>query len=73
MIPNSFLVQESAACHMPKETIGYLTQYATVQPNWPFRSPDLNPIRNLWGIRNWGVEEQGPDSFEQMILLAFQA
>jgi hypothetical protein len=42
-----FLVQDGATCQMLKETMGYLSEYATVPLNWPSRSPDLNPFENL--------------------------
>jgi hypothetical protein len=42
-----FLVQDGAICHTSKETMAYLSEYATVLRNWPSGSPDLNPIENL--------------------------
>jgi hypothetical protein len=39
-----FLVQDGVTCHASTETMAYLSEYATVLPNYPSGSADLNPI-----------------------------
>jgi hypothetical protein len=67
-----FLVQDGATCYTSKEIMEYLSEHATVLPNWPSGSPDLNSTENLWSIIKRRVEKKRLDSLEQVIALVFQ-
>ena len=33
-------------------------------PNWPGSSPDLNPIKNMWGVMKRHIEKENPMNLE---------
>ena len=48
--PSFVWMQDNASIHRSKETLGFFELHEIPRLRWSARSPDLNPIENLWGI-----------------------
>ncbi|GMF55550.1 unnamed protein product [Phytophthora fragariaefolia] len=51
--------QNGASIHRSKRTQEFLVEQEVRVLPWPARSPDLNPIENLWSIMNRHVDANG--------------
>lgn len=49
--PNGCIFQQdNAPCHKSNYTLEWMAANGIVTMDWPARSPDMNPIENLWGL-----------------------
>ena len=51
--------QDGAPCHTSKFTREYFMEEEIVELAWVARSPDMNPIENIWGILARAVYREG--------------
>jgi hypothetical protein len=59
--------QDGARCHTAKTCLAYLaSKNICVLTPWPARSPDLNPIEQLWAIIQKRVSERGPTEADEL-------
>ena len=60
MGPVAILQDDNASPHRAMVVTGFLQQHQVTQMDWPARSPDLVPIKNLWDILGRHVHDRHP-------------
>jgi hypothetical protein len=57
------LVQDNAPIHVSRSTQEWIDERGITVVKWPSRSPDMNPIENVWGIMARDVYAEGKQYF----------
>ena len=58
-----YFQQDNASVHVSKDANKYFEEKNIKLLKWPVKSPDLNPIENLWGLMARKVYENGRRQF----------
>lgn len=65
-LPEPIIIKDGAAAHRAHETLRMHEKAGFIKMVWPPRSPDLNPIENLWRLLKWRVGRRFPTTSEQV-------
>jgi transposase len=61
------LMQDGASSHTAQWTLDELARLkVSVMPRWPPRSPDLNPIEQVWSVLNQVVNDMCPTDAQEL-------
>lgn len=59
-------MQDNAPVHKSRKTMQWLRDNDVVLMDWPARSPDLNPIENLWSVLDQQLARNPPRGMEDL-------
>jgi hypothetical protein len=65
--------QDNDPKHTAKLNKRFLENYEVPTLPWPFQSPDLNPIENLWSILDHRAKDRAPKNEDELFQLLQQA
>ena len=61
-----FFQQDNAAVHTAKSVKNFMASKKLNVIQWPSKSPDLNPIENVWAIMKRRVAEKEPQNISEL-------
>ena len=63
---NWILQQDGARAHTANHSMNFLKGERVRVLSWPARSPDLNPIENLWSVLKHNVYQRNPQDIKEL-------
>lgn len=67
LLGNNFIYQQdNAPCHKSRQTMAWFQNFDVEVLPWPARSPDLNPIENVWNTIGVRLAKQKPRNKEEL-------
>ena len=57
---------DNTPCHSAKYVKTFLSEVDVTVMEWPAKSPDMNPLENVWKLLNERAKEKNPRNFEEL-------